>query len=729
MITRDYAVKTLRKALDNEKADFRDGQWEAIDGILHNKRMLVVQRTGWGKSMIYFLAAKFLREENRGMTLLISPLLSLMRNQIESAKRVGIRCMTINSTNDDSWKEIEGEVVADRCDLLLVSPERLSNIDFSSNVLDVISGRIGLLVVDEAHCISDWGHDFRPDYKRISRLINRLPKNMPVLATTATANTRVVNDVKDQLGQSVEIIRGDLVRKSLFLENICMDTQEKRLAWLVSALKGPLAGSGIIYTLTIRDAEIVAKWLRKNGISAYAYYGSVKPCEDCDENIEKRVKADPRWDEDGKNLITIYREILEDMLLGNKIKALVATSALGMGFDKPDLSFVIHYQCPQSVVHYYQQVGRAGRGVDSAYGILLYGGCDDDAIVDYFIRNAFPDEKHVNSVLKVISESYDGMSVPEITRALNMRRSDIEKIIKFVTNEEFPPIVKDGRKYVATMNFRKYAMPRERIERLNSIRHKELDAMKAYCSSKSCLMNQLCEELDTPITNKRCDNCCNCSPISSIPVKVDSDIEMSASDFLNRSYIPILPRKKWGDSNIAASVFGPCKNGYISDGLRMNEGRALVSYNSGPLGRMVRDGKYRDKHFDDKLVDACVKMYREWNPVPKPVWVTSVPSLNNPSLVSDFAERFAEATGLKYVECIRKVKITEPQKNMENSIYQQNNIINAFEVVNPLKEDCLLIDDMVDSKWTVTVIAAMLRKKGVKSVTPMALADSSNLGD
>ena len=729
MITREYAVDTLRHALNNKNADFRDGQWEAIDGILHNKRLLVVQRTGWGKSMIYFLAAKFLREEKRGMTLLISPLLSLMRNQIESAKRVGIGCMTINSTNEDDWDMIGRDINAGRCDLLLVSPERLSNNDFSANILDRIGDRIGLLVVDEAHCISDWGHDFRPDYKRISKLINKLPKNMPVLATTATANNRVVDDIKDQLGQSVEIIRGDLVRKSLFLQNIYMDTEEKRLAWLVSVLKGHLLGSGIIYTLTTRDAEIVAKWLRKNNISAYAYYSNVIPCDDCDKNITERIELDPRWDSDGKNTNIISRELLENMLLKNEIKALVATSALGMGFDKPDLCFVIHYQRPQSIVHYYQQVGRAGRGVDSAYGILLYGSTDDDAIANYFIKNAFPDEGHVRSVLNAIYEGGTETSKSKIERTLNMSSSNIEKIIKFVANEEMPPIVVDGKKYSATINFKRYAMPREKIERLNGIRYKELDAMKAYCSSKNCLMDLLCEELDSPIIEKKCNNCCNCSPISSIPTKVDPNIEMFASEFLNKTYIPIHARKKWGDINTAVIEFGPCNNGFIPLNLMMNDGMALVSYNSGPLGRLVKNGKYHDHRFDRKLINACVKMYEVWRPITRPTWVTSVPSLNDPSLVSDFSKRFASEIGLKYVDCIKKIKRTDPQKNMKNSYHQQNNIIDAFEITNPPKSDCLLIDDMVDSRWTLTIITAMLRKKGVKSVTPMALADSSNIGD
>ena len=348
LITRECAVECLRRAVGCGDVDFRDGQWEAIDGVLNGRRQLVVQRTGWGKSMIYFLAAKFLREQGRGMTLLISPLIALMRNQVAAADRVGVRCFTINSTNPKEWDGIREKILADAADLLIVSPERLANDSFRTTILEPITNKIGLLVVDEAHCVSDWGHDFRPDYKKISRLLEHLPRTVPVLATTATATNRVIADIEAQLGGEVQVSRGSLVRKSLFLQNIRLPSQEARLAWLAETLKSRIGGSGIVYTLTIRDTEIVSHWLRMNGVSAYAYCGKVLPPMDMDQELRRELEAREEWKaattEDAK--AAFYRVFLEDMLLGNRVKALVATSALSMGFDKSDLAFVIHYQRP-----------------------------------------------------------------------------------------------------------------------------------------------------------------------------------------------------------------------------------------------------------------------------------------------------------------------------------------------------------------------------------------------
>ena len=429
----ERALEWLRVATDNPSAEFRDGQWEAIDGVLHSRRQLVVQRTGWGKSMIYFLAAKFLREQGRGMTLLISPLLALMRNQVAAAERVGVRCYTINSTNPKEWDDIRVKILSDAADLLIVSPERLANDDFRRTILEQITDRIGLLVVDEAHCVSDWGHDFRPDYKKISRLLEHLPRTVPVLATTATATNRVIDDIKAQLGGEVEISRGDLVRKSLFLQNIRLPSQEARLAWLAETLSRRIKGSGIVYTLTIRDAEVVAHWLRMNGVAAYAYCGKVLPPQDMEPALRTELESKDSWKvaTTSDAQVAVYREFLEDLLLANRIKALVATSALSMGFDKSDLAFVIHYQRPKSVVDYYQQVGRAGRGIDSAYGVLLNGE-EDDKIGDFFIRNAFPSEEDVEQVLKAIAAAPEGLSKLELERMFNLKKGKIDQVLKFV---------------------------------------------------------------------------------------------------------------------------------------------------------------------------------------------------------------------------------------------------------------------------------------------------------
>ncbi len=344
--SRRRALALLRRALADPAADFRGGQWEAIESLAEQRaRLLVVQRTGWGKSLVYFLTTRLLRERGAGPTLLVSPLLALMRNQIVAAGRLGVRAATINSSNREDWEVVAAQLRSDEVDLLLISPERLANDEFREQLLLPVANRIGFFVVDEAHCISDWGHDFRPDYQRITRVLQALPRNIPVLATTATANDRVVDDIGSQLGRGLQVSRGPLMRESLQLQNFRLPSQSSRMAWLAEQVPR-LPGSGIIYTLTVRDAERVAGWLRSQDIAAYAYHADVEAAA---------------------------REDLERRLLGNRLKALIATTALGMGFDKPDLGFVIHFQRPGSVVHYYQQVGRAGRAVPQAYGILLSG--------------------------------------------------------------------------------------------------------------------------------------------------------------------------------------------------------------------------------------------------------------------------------------------------------------------------------------------------------------------
>src|SRR5258705_10011961 len=364
------AESLLRQMLGADKS-FREGQWEAIHAAAVTKqRVMVVQRTGWGKSIVYFIAAKILRDAGSGPALLISPLLALMRNQIDAARKIGLRPLTIHSENRDEWHEAQSVLSRNECDILLISPERLANTEFRRQILSQIQNSIGLFIVDEAHCISDWGHDFRPDYRRIVRVLRLLPPSVPVVCTTATANDRVVQDIESQIA-NLHILRGPLLRRSLKLYNIKLDGQAERLAWLAHFLP-QLPGNGIIYTLTIQDARRVAEWLQQRGISARAYHSDLEGPE--------RIKA-------------------EEQLLHNGLKALVATVALGMGFDKPDLGFVIHFQRPGSVVAYYQQVGRAGRAVDSAFGILL-SGREDDEIQDYFIRTAFPPVEVIEAVLR-----------------------------------------------------------------------------------------------------------------------------------------------------------------------------------------------------------------------------------------------------------------------------------------------------------------------------------------
>lgn len=686
------ALLLLRQALNNPTADFRDGQWEAIAALIQNQsRLLVVQRTGWGKSLVYFLATRLLRDRGAGSTLLISPLLALMRNQIAAAERIGVRAATINSSNKDEWELVQSQLLQGNIDILLISPERLANQEFRETILLPLSQRIGLFVVDEAHCISDWGHDFRPDYRRIVRILQALPRTVPALATTATANNRVVDDIIAQLGSNLQVFRGSLIRDSLQLQNIHLPSPAARMAWLAEQLPNIL-GSGIIYTLTVPDAERVANWLKAQGIDAKAYHGKL-------DNAE--------------------REVLEDQLINNEIKALVATTALGMGFDKPDLGFVIHYQRPGSVVHYYQQVGRAGRAVEQAYGILLSGNEDDD-ITDYFIKTAFPPEAHTQQVLNALNQADEGCSVPQLEQQLNLARGQIEKVLKLLSLESPAPVTKQGSKWYATpVN---YQPDINKIAQLTRIRRQEQAQMQDYMASQQCLMAFLARALDdsNPVP---CGKCAVCLGQPVLPETYSMERVNQAIQYLRRSDQIIEPRKKWPSQALPHYGF----SGNIRANLRAEAGRALSLWGDAGWGELVKQGKYQDNRFDDTLVRGAFEMIQRWQPQPPPTWVTCVPSLHRPELVPNFAQRLAQMLGLPFVPVVRKVRQNQPQKTMSNSYQQAHNLDGAF-VVDPwqgIGGSVFLVDDMVDSRWTFTVVAALLRRSGSGQVFPLALALNS----
>lgn len=685
---KNQVKEILKQALDDPQSDFRQGQWECIEALLNRRRMLVVQRTGWGKSMVYFLATRMLRDQGTGTTLLISPLLALMRNQILAAERIGIRAASINSSNREDWEEVQKQLLAGQIDILLISPERLANDDFRENMLLPVADSIGLFVVDEAHCISDWGHDFRPDYRRIVRVLNALPSNIPVLSTTATANNRVVEDVAAQLG-NLDIVRGPLVRDSLRLQNIWLPSPAARMAWLVENLPR-IPGSGIIYTLTIRDADRLAEWLRQNNIDARAYHSQVED-----------------------------REELEERLLENRIKALVATVALGMGFDKPDLGFVIHFQRPGSVVHYYQQVGRAGRAIDNAYGILLSGQEDDD-ITDFFIRNAFPPQAHVDEVLDALDKAKNGLSIPMMQKSVNLSQGQINQTIKYLSVESPAPIIKQGsRWYAAPVD---YEMDREAIDQLCALRRDEQKQMQDYMNSRECLMQFLSRALDDPYASP-CGRCATCMEKLLLPTTVDTDLANAAVLFLRRSYIVIEPRKRFQKDAFPGYDFPVT----ISSDIIAREGRALALWGDAGWGQMVKEGKFDAGRFSDELVDGCLQMIEGWGPERRPTWATCVPSLKSPGLVPDFAARLAERLGIPFVQCVKKIKDNRPQKEMQNSFLQANNLDEVFEIdeYQTPEDPVFLIDDMVDSRWTFTVITTLLRRAGCPAVFPLALAMSS----
>jgi ATP-dependent DNA helicase RecQ len=666
---------------------------------------LVVQRTGWGKSAVYFIATKLMREQGFGPTIIISPLLALMRNQIESARNYGVELGSINSSNsreeDDLTKE---KLMKNELDAIIISPEKLANTNFMSSVFEPISDRVGLLVIDEAHCISDWGHDFRPDYKRIINILSFLPSNIPVLATTATANKRVMSDITGQLGDDIRVFRGGLTRKSLHLQCMSFSKRSQRLAWLADTLPN-LDGTGIIYTATTRDADLVATWLKGQGINVAAYYSGLKGLTTYESN-EKRLQ-------------------LEQDLLYNKIKALVATSALGMGYDKPDLAFVIHFQSPGSVVSYYQQVGRAGRAISKAYGILLSGDEDDD-IQRHFIKQAFPKESLVESILEVLEESDSGLSRPAIQNLVNAKPKKIEAALKFLTAESPAPVLKTKTIYNRTLV--DYQLPREAIKRLSEIKEKEWGVMQDYLHYKECLMEYLLVELDDNSVHS-CGKCANCDPNNSLFASYRHETGLRAAEFLENIFIEIQPKKRFGNGIRQAESRFPTYmfpfNAEINN-LSHKPGRVLCRWGEAGWGEIAMHGK-KDGYFDERLMAASAKLIKErWAPNPFPSWLTYIPSHNHPDLVSKFAEGLARELQIQCIDVVHKIKINQPQKLMENTEWRCKNLDGVFEISSSLPSgSVLLIDDAYDSGWTFAIVSALLRQSGSGEVFPFALMSTS----
>src|SRR5215217_6474709 len=681
-VVEDRAAELLQ-ALAGPEARFRPHQLEAVRDLVSERgRVLCVQRTGWGKSAVYFLATALLREQSAGPTLIVSPLLALMRNQIAAAERLGIRAHTINSTNRDAWEEVRGLLADDAVDLLLISPERLNNPQFRDAMLPLFAERVGLLVVDEAHCISDWGHDFRPDYRRIADMLERLPDGVAVLGTTATANDRVVADVEAQLraghvAAPLRTYRGPLGRSSLRLEVVELPGQAERLAWLATWLP-QLEGSGIVYTLTKRDADMVAEWLTGHGIAAEAYSGEVD---------------------------TAQRVDVEERLLGNQLKAVVATSALGMGYDKPDLGFVVHYQAPGSVISYYQQVGRAGRAVEHADVVLLRGR-EDRRIQDFFIEQAFPPRELVERVLEAL-DGGEGLSAAALTGVVNLGRGRIEAMLKVLDVEG--AVERAGSRWVRRPGA-DWAYDAERYAAVTALRRREQAAMAAFGADGRCLMRALEEELDDP-EPRDCGRCAVCEG-ARFGGALEPELVRQAALHL-RSKPLVLEVKR-----MAPSEDGAMRK--IPDDVRAEEGRALARLGDGGWDPLVQAGR-RAGRFDDELVEAAAQAVRAWDaPV---AWLTAIPSHRSGDLVPGFARALAERLGLPFAPVLERVGDGPPQREMANSHQQVANVRGQFAVTAaPPPGAGLLVDDLRFSGWTLAMVAGQLRGKGADAVYPLALS-------
>lgn len=683
----------LLAELAGPEARLREDQRAAVDALVRERRrVLVVQRTGWGKSAVYFIATRLLREAGAGPTLLVSPLLALMRDQIAAAARIGVAAETINSTNVADWDAVIQRLLDGEVDLLLISPERLNHPAFRERVLAQLAGSVGLVVVDEAHCVSDWGHDFRPDYRRITTLLDALPDGVPVIATTATANDRVTADVATQLGARPLTLRGKLDRASLRLAVHHVDGAAARMAWL-AAWVAARDGAGIVYCLTVADTERVATWLRGAGIDAAAYSGRTDPAE---------------------------RERIEAALKANELKCVVATSALGMGYDKPDLQFVVHVGMPSSPIAYYQAIGRAGRAVERAEVVLVPTQADE-AIWAWFAATAFPPRAQVQEVLDVLGAAGGPVSTPALEQGANLGRGRLESMLKVLDVEGAVRRVQGG--WEATGQAWHYDA--ERLDRIAQARRAEQQAMRRYATTDRCLMAFLRAELDDPAAAD-CGRCASCAgPPEHLAVDA-ADHLGAAERYLREVDTPLPPRRRW-----PAGLADPSGNrsGGIGKGRGAEVGRVLADgATSGwdrPLASLL-DGAFdpeRDAAAFDEVVDGLVAALARWDWAQRPTWICPLPSRRRGPLLTAVAQRLGALGRLPVVAALEGGEPDRPrQAAMANSTHQAANAARGLRPAADVPAGpVLLLDDTVRSGWTVTVAADLLRGAGAGPVLPLVL--------
>jgi ATP-dependent DNA helicase RecQ len=692
---------TCLRAIAGEESVLKPEQWEAISALVaERRRALVVQRTGFGKSAVYFVATSLLRSQGAGPTVIVSPLLSLMRNQIEAAERAGLKAATVNSTNPEEWGEIYERINHGDIDLLLLSPERLNNPGFRENVMPELAASAGMLVVDEAHCISDWGHDFRPDYRRLRTLLEELPGGIPVLATTATANSRVVDDVAQVLGlganDDVLIQRGPLDRESLHLGVVRLETAAERLAWIADALD-QLEGSGIIYTLTVAATEEVARYLRSEGHHVLAYSGRT---DDAD------------------------RRAAESALRENSVKALVATSALGMGYDHPTLRFVINLGAPPSPVAYYQQVGRAGRATDSAQVILLPTP-EDRAIWDYFASLAFPAQGVIEHLLGTLAEAQGPLSTPGLEPRVDLARSRLEATLKVLDVDGAVRKVPGG--WVATGQPWHYDA--ERYAKVAKVRASEAQAMVTYARTTECRMRFLLEHLDDPHATDcgRCDNCTG----ERLATKTSDARRTTAQRQLSQAGVALEPHKMWPT---ALSTLDIDLSGRIAADESSEVGRALARFSDLGYGTSVRAvcaPDSADTEVPEILVRAVVDVLRAWRSewTERPSGIVTVGSHTHPRLIASLASAIGSIGKLPVLGEARHTgpSATGPRTN---SAQRVRALYDAFELDDsvptalrgPLAgRSVFLVDDVSASGWTLSLVSRLLRQAGAGAVYPLVL--------
>jgi ATP-dependent DNA helicase RecQ len=684
------------RAIAGETARLRADQETAVAALCEpSARVLVVQATGWGKSAVYWAATAIRRAEGAGPTLVVSPLLSLMRDQVAAASRAGLRAATLNSNNMDEWSGIEHDLRSGAIDVLLVSPERLANPGFGRRVLDGLAGQIGLLVIDEAHAVSDWGHDFRPDYRRVSDVLQQLNPKTPVLATTATANARVTDDVAHQLGESTLVLRGPLARSSLQLAVVDALSPLDRFAWVVDHLP-KLPGSGIVYTLTVSDAQRLAAAIQEvhgRDVPVAAYTGGLDAAE---------------------------RESLEDALRANELKALVATSALGMGYDKPDLGFVVHVGSPPSPVSYYQQVGRAGRGIDHAMVALLPSDADA-GVWDYFATATIPVPENVNRLLRGLESYGPGQSatVPALEAETGLRRTRVELMLKQLAVDGVVERVERG--WVRTEV--EWTFDAAHYDGIVAVRRREADIMRAYTRGDRCLMQLLQESLDDP-SAEPCGRCSVCLGELPDPLQAKPSPEtVQQITRLLRGEVHVLePRKMW-----PGGAFGA--KGRIPAELMAEAGRSIIYADAPEWREVVRaaftaDGAPAEDALEALKAGAVAALSRwrgAWSS--RPEVVVPLPAAGYRRLTAEIADHVATVGRLERAELtVDPSGFTDDLSSAEEAKVWRDGLHVDDQTAQAISgRTILLLADASSSQWPVTVAAAKLREAGAGAVLPLLI--------
>lgn len=683
----------LLKDIYGPDAQYREGQYEAIEATVTNKRTIVVQKTGWGKSLVYFVSTKLLKEAGKGMTIVISPLLVLMDNQMEAAEKMGLICQVLDSRcSEDERKQILAEAANQEIDVLFTTPEQLFKEDLYKLLRTKLN--IGLFVIDECHCISDWGHDFRLQYGKLNRIISIMPEDVSVIGTTATANDRVIEDLKMTFGDDTYVVRGPLTRESLHIEILRLETKAERYAWIIKNIS-KLPGSGIIYCSTQRDCEKLADFLIEKGIAAKPYHAG--------DNLKNEIPS------------------IEKDFMNNKIKVLVATIKLGMGYDKSDIRFVIHFQRPSSLVAYYQQIGRAGRDGEDSYCYLMTGKEDKD-IQEYFIKNAFPTKEQEEQVVDLLDES-EGLGEGDLMDNVNISISNLRRVLMFLEDQQFIYTERDGSKKYYLSPSKRYSHQGERYEKIRDSKRSELQAVEEYINSKGCLSRYVVERLNDTSAHD-CGKCFNCTGkeiLEGVTMPQSEDI-IAVEEELNGDYWrDIEPKKVWKEKENPfdenTKIKSPNETGIV-----------IAKYGDAGYGEMVQYDKYHADSFRKELVDKAVVELEKLGCKKEYTVVTNIPSARNKK-VDILAQQIAESLGMQYMKLLDVTDVETQQKTMENSYFQYKNAVSKIKNMDNVDlsagTNIILVDDLVDSGWTLAVSGGLLKNAGAGKVLPFCLADSS----